>query len=468
MRLFVSYTSKDPALTNEKLIQVESRIKPFARVFIDRLHNEDGNQKRVDRELSRCDAVLQLISPQYHSEWVQKEIITARKKKKPVIKIGIEELLKMDEEQTYLLISNVDKKGWSVWAILVVSLLICLAVSIIGICLSYWFVSNQKIEGPESSLLNARGLFGDSWGGVNAIISAFAFAGVIVTLFLQNRDLNLQRKEMARQREEFAKENETIKYQRFENLFYNMLNLQQEIVAALRFDYKVEDPLIVPPGVEQSYSQSYLKSYYTVTGREVFRYTFEEAEIGIPEKDNYGHRRKVRGYRGYLYREGLKAYDNTWIPTYFDHYFRHLYKIIQFVDSQDFSFDESYKYISLLRGTLSRYELVWLYYNALTPSFVKFKRLIEKYSLLKNIREDLLTKCAETNVYLNGLGITDSNVKEKGFTGYDFEFYLTDNLEDTTKYHLSAFWKREEIGKGVEYLNKWNAFINDAADKVIK
>ena len=352
MKVFVSYTSKDPAITDEKLILVESRIKSFSEVFIDRLHNEEGNQRRVDKELSRCDVVLQIISPQYHSEWVQKEILTARKKEKPVIKIGIEELLKMDEEQVYLLVSDVDKKGWSVWAILIVSLLVCLAVSIVGICLSYWFVSNQNIEGTESSLLNARGLFGDSWGGVNAIISAFAFAGVIVTLFLQNRDLNLQRREMARQREEFAKENETLKYQRFENLFYNMLNLHQEIVAALRFDYKIDDPLIRPLGVEQPSSSNYWKSYYTVSGREVFRYTFEEAEIEESGKDKYGQRREIRGYRGYLYRKGLEAYDNTWIPTYYDHYFRHLYKIVQFVDSQGFPFDEAYKYISFTKRNI--------------------------------------------------------------------------------------------------------------------
>ena len=468
MRVFVSYTSKDPAITIEKLMQVESCIKPFAEIFIDKLHNEEGNQRRVDRELNRCDVLLQLISPQYHSEWVQKEILTARKKKKTVIKVGIEELLKMNEEQTYLLLSDVDKKGWSVWAILIVSLFVCLAVSIVGICLSYWFVSNQIIEGSEGNLLNARGLFGDSWGGVNAIISAFAFAGVIVTLFLQNRDINLQRKEMARQREEFEKENETLKYQRFENLFYNMLHLQQEIVAALRFDYKEEKPILNSPGVEHYSQPGYWKSYYTVTGREVFRYTFEEVEIAISDKNKYNHRSEIIGYRGYLSEKGLEAYDNTWIPTYYDHYFRHLYKIVQFVDSQRFPFDEAYKYISMLRGTLSRYELVWLYYNALTPSFIKFKKLIEKYSLLKNIREDLLSRCAETKRYLDGLELTVNDIKDKGFSGNDFEFYLTDNREDTSKYHLSAFWKREDIETGISYLNRWNTFIDDVASSVVK
>ena len=95
MRVFVSYTFKDPAVTKDKLLQVEAKIKPFTNVFIDLLHNENRDQCRVDRELRRCDRVLQLTSS-IKSDWVQKEIVTARRKGKPVIKIGIDELLKME------------------------------------------------------------------------------------------------------------------------------------------------------------------------------------------------------------------------------------------------------------------------------------------------------------------------------------------------------------------------------------
>lgn len=450
MRLYVSYTSTDPMISNENLNLVESRIKPYADVFIDILHNKDKNQKKIEKEVSKCDAVLQLVFPQSHSE-IHKDILTALKENKPIIKVSVEELLNMDEEQIYLLISNVEKKGWSVWAILTVSLFICLTISVLGLYLSYLFVSCQIIEYPDG-ILNARGLFGDSWGGVNAIISAFAFAGVIVTLFLQNRDLNLQRKEMSRQSEEFAKENETIKYQRFENLFYNMLNLQQEIVAALRFDHKVKYTLPNNVSTQRCWSSD------IITGRDVFRYTFEDIEIPIS--------RVFKGYREYLGIEGLGSYDNTWIPTIFDHYFRHLYKIIQFVDNQKFSYEETYKYISMLRGTLSRYELVWLYYNALNPSFTKFKKLIEKYSLLKNIREDLLSTCSETKKYYDRLGISKSTLQGNGFSGSDFEFYLTNNADDT-KYNISAFWNKEIISEGIKHLNRWNHFIDISASKVI-
>ena len=98
MKVFVSYTSKDTAVTKAKLEQVEKKMNSFAKVFIDLLHNERGKQRRVERELRRCDVVLHLVSPQYKSEWVQKELVTARKKGKTVIKVGMDELIGMDEE----------------------------------------------------------------------------------------------------------------------------------------------------------------------------------------------------------------------------------------------------------------------------------------------------------------------------------------------------------------------------------
>ena len=52
-----------------------------------------------------------------------------------------------------------------------------------------------------------------------------------------------------------------------------------------------------------------------MTGREVFRYTFESAEIYLAKRDHFNQRIVVNGYRGYLNIEGLSAYDETWIPT---------------------------------------------------------------------------------------------------------------------------------------------------------
>lgn len=48
----------------------------------------------------------------------------------------------------------------------------------------------------------AAGLWGDSFGFVNALLSSLAFAGVLVTLWMQRRELQLQREEMKLNRAE--------------------------------------------------------------------------------------------------------------------------------------------------------------------------------------------------------------------------------------------------------------------------
>lgn len=43
---------------------------------------------------------------------------------------------------------------------------------------------------------NDRGNFGDSFGGINALFSGLAFAGIIYTILLQKKELTLQRQEL--------------------------------------------------------------------------------------------------------------------------------------------------------------------------------------------------------------------------------------------------------------------------------
>lgn len=49
---------------------------------------------------------------------------------------------------------------------------------------------------------------------------------------------------------------------------------------------------------------------------------------------------------------------------------------------------QKYEYASIVRATLSQYELVMLFYNGF--SHKKFKDMIEEYAILNNIRTDLL------------------------------------------------------------------------------
>ncbi len=83
------------------------------------------------------------------------------------------------------------------------------------------------------------------------------------------------------------------------------------------------------------------------------------------------------------------------------------------------------------------------------------------------MREDLLTRCAETDGYYNGLGLQPKDLLDNGFSASDLEMFLTEATDDKTKYHISAFWKPSEVQEGVDYLNRWRAFINSKAGNVI-
>lgn len=56
--------------------------------------------------------------------------------------------------------------------------------------------------GPQMAV---RGQFGDIFGGVNALFTGLAFAGVIYTILLQRRELELQREELRLNRVELSR-----------------------------------------------------------------------------------------------------------------------------------------------------------------------------------------------------------------------------------------------------------------------
>lgn len=66
--------------------------------------------------------------------------------------------------------------------------------------LVYWCVVVIYIGKPETP-----GAWGDMFGGLNALFSGFAFAGVIYAILIQRQELSLQREELKAQREEMAR-----------------------------------------------------------------------------------------------------------------------------------------------------------------------------------------------------------------------------------------------------------------------
>lgn len=243
-------------------------------------------------------------------------------------------------------------KGWIVAILLV--------IGVIALVLSLnWYYVHGDIEN--------RGTFGDMFGAANALFSGLAFAGVIIAIMLQRKELSLQREELELtrvvledQRSELQYQNQTLANQRFENTFFELLSRQGEVVNAITLTRYGQQPL---------------------TGRACFQSLYSEfTETSWSDDASKGEVDKIA--------EAYERFDRENSED-LGHYFRSLYHLIKLVDQSNV--ENKRLYTNLVRAQLSRFELLFLFYNCLTDKGrEKFKPLIEKYRLFKTLPVDLL------------------------------------------------------------------------------
>lgn len=272
-----------------------------------------------------------------------------------------------------------------IWVIgvFIILLFICSIINILYSITQVFFL-NKKIDN--------FGLIGDSAGLLNSIFSGLALLGVIITIYLQSKELKQTRDELRGQKEQFEIQNKTLKRQQFENTFFNMLKTQENIISNLEIGH-----------------QTHINSFY-YSGRR----TFEQLFYNLRDRMNKNQQAFNKEDKK-INEEIVKIYSSVDSLRMLDHFFRHMYRIVKFIAETDFSFcldendgkkneeeknkkieKERYKYTSILRSTLSPYELILLFYNCLNEGN-KFKPLIEKYCLLQNIRAEFLGK--KTYIY---------------------------------------------------------------------
>ncbi len=225
-----------------------------------------------------------------------------------------------------------------------------------------------------------RSSLGDMFGTVNALFSGLAFAGIIFTILLQRKELSFQRKELRETRAEFVIQNKNLKIQRFENTFFNLLELHNQIVNDMDYKKQIGDRI----NSDQT---------RTVKGRAVFKDRFKKFNAKIKQESDINK----------LYLDFFEQRKAA-----FGHYLRNLYQIFKMIHETEFisaselnidisnednkhkydlcNYIQRYRYTSIVRAQLSDYELLLLFYNCLSDNGVeKFKPLVEEYAILKNL-----------------------------------------------------------------------------------
>ena len=75
-------------------------------------------------------------------------------------------------------------------------LYLVISLGIIGVILLYWGAVNSSFTGPDA--ITRRGTFGDMFGFVNALFSGLALSGIIITIIMQMKELELTRTELSK------------------------------------------------------------------------------------------------------------------------------------------------------------------------------------------------------------------------------------------------------------------------------
>lgn len=218
-------------------------------------------------------------------------------------------------------------------------------------------VFDIKNSVEQQSLL---GTFGDSFGALNTLFSGLAFAGIIVSIFLQSKELSETRGEIKAQGNQFKLQTQALNRQVFETTLFQLISLHNEILGSVTvFDYS---------GKQQFNGRAAVKEIYLKKFHEgAFRY-----ELGLHENE---------------YPKNINEYYMTFYELYGDqigHYFRNIYQIINFIDKSEVGNKKFYS--NLLRAQMSSHELGLLFYNCLSDlGREKFKPLIEKYSFFEHL-----------------------------------------------------------------------------------
>lgn len=301
------------------------------------------------------------------------------------------------------------------------------------------FITKQNLgigDNFSNSDEELRGLFGDKFGAINALFSAFAFAGIILTIILQKKELKLQREELEETRGEFVKQNQTLNRQRFENTFFQLLKLHSDIVDKLKikafdgldyekreffvgavkdFKYKSEYKYFIYSGLNKldpeeitafKANRDLISSFSTKLDKEEMKNLSELTNIEI---DNFiceplenKERIVANEYKNFFHRYQYSL----------GHYFRNLYHIYKYIyitkliSEQDKQF-----YANIVRAQLSTDELVLIFYNCLTPvnyysnqpnlGYPKFKFLIDKFDIIQNMNARLLLDKKHLEIFKN-------------------------------------------------------------------
>lgn len=235
-----------------------------------------------------------------------------------------------------------------------ISLIMIIAIATLGIIITAFYFKAQNhivISTQENQAVKFTdemamyGTLGDYFGGVlNPLLGFITFSALLFTIHLQ-----LQQN----------KENEK---QYFENRFYNLLSIHNNLIDNL--------------------------SYKSKKQRDAFSQLIDTILI-LPTNKNPISNAKTSNGSAVIISQTKRRYRNfnKHHNSYFGHYFRNLYRILIIIDNSSLNDEIKQDYARIVRAQLSTDELIVLYFNCLPAVCDKgeFRKLVIRYKLLEHL-----------------------------------------------------------------------------------
>lgn len=207
--------------------------------------------------------------------------------------------------------------------------------------------------GPLDKRVEAWGLFGDYVGGVlNPVFGFLSLIALLSTIAIQSRELSLSSRELRNSAAALEAQNATLRRQSFEETFFQLLRLHNDIVTAMDIGQ--------------------------VRGRDCIRKLMTNLRSQLVAQNALTDYDRMR----VSYEAFFNQYQHE-----IGHYFRLLYNIVKLVHNA--APGDKRLYTNMVRAQLSSNELQLIFFNGLSRwGEAKFKPLIEEYGLLKSLPED--------------------------------------------------------------------------------
>ncbi len=251
-------------------------------------------------------------------------------------------------------------------------------LGVIAVLIGLYFFDMRSDKGLESLGNYSAGTVVAFWSLAGVVLIYLAFLGQKQELLLQKEELRLNRIELEEtrkvlneQKKEFELQNKTLLNQNFQNLFFQLLRNYTDIVHHIDL------------GTGNT----------KISGRDCFKEMYRNfiASFKRLAQEQFSELEKIE-----------RAYSNCFKVYRIDlsHYFRNLYNFVKLIDRSDVSDEDKRMFVNTLKAQLSTYELALLFYNCLSSFGSKrFKPLVEKYNLVKNLPVSELADKGHVELY---------------------------------------------------------------------